>query len=77
MKSVNPFLAELSYFNFHQLEVVAKFFKWVKITHICLIWGQAFANLDVETLIPFPITVIWSASGRRTIEFKTLLRLEG
>ena len=22
-------------------------FKWVKITHICLIWDQSFANLDV------------------------------
>ena len=22
-------------------------FKWVKITHICLIWDQRFANIDV------------------------------
>ena len=22
-------------------------FKWVKITHICVIWDQQFANLDV------------------------------
>ena len=22
-------------------------FKWVKITHMCLIWDQTFANLDV------------------------------
>ena len=33
-------------------------FKLVKTTHICLISDQIFANLDVETLISFPITVI-------------------
>ena len=22
-------------------------FKWVKIAHVCLIWDQAFANIDV------------------------------
>ena len=37
-------------------------FKWVKITHICLIWDETFANLDVYTLISVPITVIWSAN---------------
>ena len=27
--------------------------KWAKITHICLIWDQTFANLDVQDqLVP-------------------------
>ena len=37
-------------------------FKWLKITHICLIWAQIFANLDVQTHIFFPIKVIWSTN---------------
>ena len=37
-------------------------FKWVKITDICLIWDRTFASLDVETLISFPITVIYPAN---------------
>ena len=32
-------------------------FKWVKVTRICLIWSQTFANLDVYTPILFPISV--------------------
>ena len=36
-------------------------FKWLKITHICLISAQIFINLDVETHTSFCIyTVIWS-----------------
>ena len=31
-------------------------FQRVKITLICLIWDQTFANLDVYTLISFSIT---------------------
>ena len=26
-------------------------FKWMKITHICLIWDQSFANIDVQAYI--------------------------
>ena len=32
--------------------------EWVTITHICLIWDQLFANLDIQTPISFPITVL-------------------
>ena len=32
----------------------------MKITLICLIWDQTFANVDVLTLILFPITVVLS-----------------
>ena len=32
--------------------------KWVKITHICLICAQILANVDVQTHVPFLITVI-------------------
>ena len=32
-------------------------FKWPKITHICLVWAQIFANLDVGKHMSFPITV--------------------
>ena len=46
---------------FHQLEATQNF-KWVKITHICLIWDLRFANIDVKRLILLPITVIWSAN---------------
>ena len=38
----------LSYLNFHPLEVVSRYRDpqlQVKITHICLIWDQIFANL--------------------------------
>ena len=47
------------------LATMTQNFKWVKITHICLIWDQTFANIDVDTLISLPITmitVIWTAS---------------
>ena len=48
---VNPLPARLYYLNFHPLEVVSATathnFKWVKITRICLIRDQIFANLDV------------------------------
>ena len=37
-------------------------FKWLKITHIRIIWDQKFANLDDEALISFPISIIWSAN---------------
>ena len=33
-------------------------FKWVKITDICVIWDQTFTQLDVETVISFPVRVI-------------------
>ena len=33
-------------------------YKWMKITCICSIWDQPFANFDVTTLISFPTTVI-------------------
>ena len=33
-------------------------FKWVKITHICLIRDQTFTNFDVLTLVSFPIAAI-------------------
>ena len=36
-------------------------FKWVKITHICLIWEKTSANFDVSTRISFPITAIESS----------------
>ena len=38
---------ELNNLNFHPLEVVSRYFKWVKITHICLFWDETFVNLDV------------------------------
>ena len=34
-------------------------FKWVKIMHICFIWDETSANLDVQTHISFPISMIW------------------
>ena len=37
-------------------------FKWVAIYHIYLIWYQTIANLDVETHISFPVTMIQSAN---------------
>ena len=33
-------------------------FKWVKKTHICLIWEQLFANHDVWTVFSFSRPVI-------------------
>ena len=33
----NPYPAELIYLNFHTLEVGFRYFKWLIITHICLI----------------------------------------
>ena len=39
---INHLPAKVSYLNFHPLEVVSRYrdhnFKWVKITHVCLIW---------------------------------------
>ena len=37
-------------------------FKWVKINDIYLIWNKKLANFEVQTLILFPKTVIWSAN---------------
>ena len=38
--------------------------KWVKITNICLIWIQTFANLSVlKLLILVLISLIWSAKN--------------
>ena len=34
-------------------------FKWVKITNIWFIWDQTFANVDVQTPILLPISVIY------------------
>ena len=48
---VNPYPAKLIYLNFQPL-------KWLKTTHICLIWNQTFANPDVQTHISFPTAVI-------------------
>ena len=43
--------------NFHPLEVViataTHSFKWVKITHICVIRYQTFANRYIQTHISF------------------------
>ena len=36
--------------------------KWLKITHICLIWNHTFANIDVKKVISFQITVVYSAN---------------
>ena len=46
-------------------------FKWVKITHICLIWDETFINLDVWKHILFPITFIPPAD-RNDCLFKCL-----
>ena len=43
-----PYPAKLIYLNVHPFEVVGRGnFKWLKITHICLILAQLLANLDV------------------------------
>ena len=50
---------------YHPLEAVAAAthsFKSGKITNICSIWDLIFANVDVETLVSFSITAIWSAN---------------
>ena len=36
----------LIHFNL-RLATATKNFKWVKMTHICLIWNQKFATFDV------------------------------
>ena len=39
---------KLFYSNFHPLEVVSRYRDpQLKVTSICLIWDQTFANLDV------------------------------
>ena len=42
-------LSYLSYIFTHLILslATATHFKWVKITHVCLIWDQIFANVDV------------------------------
>ena len=35
--------------------------KWLKITHICLIWESKLLIFYAYSHILFPITVIWSA----------------
>ena len=46
------------------LAIATHNFKWLKITHNCLIWDETFANLDVWTLIYFTITVFfWSTNN--------------
>ena len=42
------------------LAIATHNFKWVKITRICLIWDQAFANYGAYTLVSLPISVILS-----------------
>ena len=60
---INHLSVELNNLDFHRLEVASTHnFKWVKITHICLIWDKTFANVDVQTHISFRILVIQSAN---------------
>ena len=49
------FKRQVKRFEFSTIEDVSRYrdpqLQWVKITHICLIWDQTFANLDVHALI--------------------------
>ena len=53
---------KLFYLNFQPLEIVSRYLKCLKVTHICFIWDQALTNIDVYTVISFPRTVIYSAN---------------
>ena len=50
---INPYPSKLISLKFHRLTsclaTATHNFKWVKINHICLIWDQTLANLDVNT----------------------------
>ena len=58
--SFNPYPDKLKKYSHLKLCLATAIhsFKWLKITDICLIWHQTFANLDVKTLISFSINLI-------------------
>ena len=62
---INPYPAKVIYLNFHPLEVVSRYRDTQlqvaeNYWYLCIICHQTFANIDVQTLISFPITLIWS-----------------
>ena len=62
----NPYITKLNNFIFHPFEVClyrdAYEFKWGGGGLLIITRDQILENLDVETIIPFPISAIWSAN---------------
>ena len=57
-KRINPLPAKLFYLSFHLLDVVSRY---RDPQHQA---DENFSNLDIKSLISFPMTVIWSAAKR-------------
>ena len=62
---MNPYPAKVNSNNVQSLKVVSRYRDpQLQVTYICSILAHIFENLDVQPLIPFPITVIWSTNEK-------------